>query len=592
MALLRTAESLTPAEILPPFLKHLKKEPLPSVAPELLQWQRKPFKLSSADRNGFVRIPQQDIMSCLALLRRDPMVRTAVKTVASALFRGGILVMGSKPTQGKSHGDDSLPSYTSEQIGIDTFVAASANKSTSAREESRRSASKEVQDEEDEYLSRILTRFAADLHEYAQAVGFCPWVAVPNAHPVYLYRPQRLNLERVTVWYKYNMFGECMFAFTATPEVINEILDFSMLGLHSLVPFGDNQFIIPGVFVEVWHKPDINGCLTSPVMPLIEPLEMFAVLRHCHMAASVSASAPVHVIQTKPPLDLGLQNRNLLKDSYLEQEAYSARDGAERSNGPRRIEGVVNRALDQIVGLANQWHGGPHQFEQIREGLIRSLHETVGKMMSNRIYLDDYEEVAKAPEARSPVDFTKTEVMVQQMVMMAFSLPPAMLQAESSRGRMNLDYNAMRVFNDAQQQLMSEMQRALQHVAEGIWAPARLARYAMDTALVEQISEEEARKHMKIHVVIPNIPSPEDIRSLHEEGVLKYDAYCEFMGQIYSIPRDRFEKTRRMDRMDVKTSTRQAGGTARRTRDMHPTTALRQREKRMKATVERRSGKG
>jgi hypothetical protein len=130
------------------------------------------------------------------------------------------------------------------------------------------------------------------------------------------------------------------------------------------------------------------------------------------------------------------------------------------------------------------------------------------------------------------------EIMLQQTKLMAQNVPPALIQAESSRSsRIGVDQSALGIFQQAQLHLRSHFSEVIEFMIGTVFAQESVAKMLSGIPLSAQLPPvEEVKKAAKPKVTIPGQPPPDVMNQLYMQGVLKYEALRKHLSGLYSIP--------------------------------------------------------
>jgi hypothetical protein len=373
-----------------------------------------------------------------------------------------------------------------------------------------------------EWSSAVWLTFISDALKALWMYGFVVWTWVPQPGAGAI--PCVVPLQKLEVMFKLNILGEPMWA-------IRE-----MDSIPSL--FGNTQQTAPPLnnfYVYTWHAPSAIGNLNSEVLSLRPTFQYLEQLKRCAVIAEIGKCRPAVIteeVETKQDVKLsGVFSETDLQDNFTDEALthYAARRTQFANTMPR----------DEFLNLTHE---------------IRYMFESqFGDHLGPRLDLPKHRKLARYPLPQAPGQIRELILLAQQNALMIFGIPPAMIQAESSKGKINLDMNAQAMYAHHMRNLKQKVLAMVHGVYSIIYGGQHVADYLLKIPLTESADLTKAREAAHVTITMPGIPPESILKELYLEGTLKYEAYRQYMSANYSIPIEHLEATPKLSIKDLLT---------------------------------------
>jgi hypothetical protein len=243
--------------------------------------------------------------------------------------------------------------------------------------------------------------------------GFVIWTWVPQ--PIIGAIPRVVPPDQVETMYHQNILGESMWAVRETGA------DQGIFGKNE-----DTQpYDLENFYVYTWDPPDRNGRLRSPIIVLSQNLTYLEGLKQCSIRAEMRRSFPAIITEhveckTDPNWDNVFdKHRGIVSGSDMERE--------------RERLGFVERRAEQMNRFANSMTR--EEFMNYTNDCMMIQEARNSDFIGPRLDLPNCRKLARHPLPEAPTDLLKWKLQMQQEVFMLFGIPPSMIQAESSKGK-------------------------------------------------------------------------------------------------------------------------------------------------------------
>jgi hypothetical protein len=370
----------------------------------------------------------------------------------------------------------------------------------------------------DEHMSAIWSSFGLQVLEQQDQFGFAAATFVSD--PVYRRVPRVLNLlDGIEIRHRVNIYNEQLFAFyqRATNGLFTDIMP------------------IPNVYVFCYTPPTINGHIISSVnslLPHVKHLSRMTV--YSQIAESRRCNPPVltETVERKTIADVDIDPVSRIQVSPADERRLSMLDKLARHANTIGVHspGVLMDKMDTILSSLNGIGIGPiHELE-------------AGKRYVN------------SQLAEGPANIDKLRVMNQQLCMMEFGIPPAMMQAESTHGKIGHNADARKTFDGHINMVKDRITGYIADMYHIMWDKQTMRNVIVGKPITEPLSDEEVVSSTSIQVSIPGRPSEETYKELYREGSLKRDAYIRYQSGMHHIPLESFETEPTLSLLDILTT--------------------------------------
>lgn len=465
----------------------------------LVQRARQPYDATQIMQIGWKLVDKQRLKLALKMRNEIPILRTALRVTGEAIKQSGLIVRIGKSSSTKYKTDDLFGktilnwgvqmAEDQETFGFGVAMGAPA------------------QPEIASLFSKSQDTFG-DLEKQLFALPVC-------------------NLD---IYHRQNVLGEHQWVVCEPPD----IMDPFMRSGSPLKP-------IPGCFVFWRNPPDENGNPQSTVLSLMSDYFWLEEMKACALGAARKRSNPVLVTERVV----------VQKDPQLHGIIPLPGDDCDETKVEQITmrEKLMDRALSIERSMGNWERAELNKYSAALGSIVSQLQAE--SSFGDRLDLPAERKLVRQVAAESPgMELQKLQIHFEQKVLMAFGIPPGMIQPESTHGKMVSNENAMEIMNAHLGANKQSIATAIQVMLRKLYQEKVAARYALQykPSLVQLI------QNTQITVELPSIPPEAKIQMFYEKGWLKYDALVGILSTLHLIPAEHFETTPKLSQMDLLTS--------------------------------------
>lgn len=451
-------------------------------------------------RKQYRQLNYQSIVDLLTFFDTDINVRTAFNIRMDALLAGSILFVKKK-----------------NERKFSTFADSSSIDS-------------------ENWYAQTYSQFCREVVRMLWTVGFCPCTFVPDA--AYVARPIVLSVEHVDILYRNDAYGQPQFLYYEKDE---------------LTP--TERKPMPNVHTFFWPDciPTRYGELRSYMTALIPDTAYEETLQVCDMMATI--------VRSNPPL---------VSEQMLEKyDTENIGDGINRNRSLRLGGGAAPEVpTESTVDTKNHAVETASEVRQVQATLALMNANNTNKLQSifsNRLdrrytkvplpeyKLDTNRHYVKHILAEGPGELMlKAQLQRTERVMTLLGVPMAMLtESSSTKGRRALSESSMQLFNNSQRLLKQQLISYMSQMYSMIYSWKHATEFVVNSKDDEVISEKEIEEATKVDIMMPGLPTDEQLEQLWMSGALKYEAYKKLMSVKTGIPLDQFEQFQKLDIKDL-----------------------------------------
>jgi hypothetical protein len=350
------------------------------------------------------------------------------------------------------------------------------------------------------------------------AWGFAFVTFVP--HPVFGWEPRELALPPTArVMYRKTLAGKPKYAIMVPKSEIDD---------DSLPVIGNTDMVfVPNAFAFTQDAPNEQGRLVSVAATVSLVLFAHESMKLITLKAIVQRSNP-RIITEALPEEKGQVDDILNNLQRLRTESKTVTETEDDS--------IKMARADHFARLANSMGTRKYQ-EAVRKYYMP---DGSGGMFGERYDLPKGRKYVKASIPEAPPDALPGELHLQQVVFMLFTLPPSVIQAESTRGRLTRDTSAENLLSQHRMQMRRQGIQLITEYFFILWAQTFRDHRIVNAGLGEPLNLAAA---MRFTITMPGIPPPEVVDQLYHDGFLKYEALINYKEASYSIPKEFFHRT-------------------------------------------------
>lgn len=417
-----------------------------------------------------------------------------------------------------------------------------------------------LSEDEKEWWSKTLVRVGRQGLRVRDCAGFVSWGWIPRPGAI-KGEPFVANFDHLLVNHNRGLLNLDDYVYVEKPQPHQ--LD-KMLGDITL-----QCRVLKNIYTTTEQGPNQQGGIVSRVSRLKSRLIGLRVTDLCSMRANIRRSMPDILVGSEveaPDLERAQPGR-----VRLYRQLIAAHDEGLLQPGELAAVGHASRGSsfkDQWMNsFANYYGERTFHTARTHPDLEPTAHAASvqqeaelmfdlqrGPVHGYKIELPPGHHVERTQLPEAPKDQKEMDLLVQQAVFMQWVVPPSMMQAESSQGRVTaVDHNMLTTWFAtvrATKQFLIDMFRDMLNV---IYRPEIIAHIMKTTPLTEKLTPEKLKRGLPIEIELPGSPPVEEIHNLYQLGVLKYEAYKEFLSSIYTMPESSFEATAKIKVEDLLT---------------------------------------
>ena len=300
--------------------------------------------------------------------------------------------------------------------------------------------------------------------------------------------------------------------------------------------------IIPKVMV--FHHPTqgpnpTTGRLQSRFYSLLTDFREVLHMRTNSGIAETHRAAPMIVTEHAPHT----------KDPHVNGTIpyFHNRPPCASSNNPNRSLTSADRVRARLSQLQSVMTNEHHQV--LGSHLSALANELLGD--SDRVDLPEERKLTRQLAAEPPTEMVKRRLLFQEHLFEIFGVPPAMLQTESANGKVVLNSNAVRMYEEHIAGMKQQLIPILQRILRRIFGLRLAARAVLSKPLDVKLTREQVKSATRIQVSLPGIPPINTLSELYQQGILKYDYYKKYLASIYQMPVEAFEAFPKLSQRDL-----------------------------------------
>ena len=411
------------------------------------------------------------------------------------------------------------------------------------------------------WYSQTYCSFGEALDRSLTAVDFaaCSWIP----HNQYVGVPTVLDMKKIHILYRKDVYSQGHFVFFEKMGVgSGGFLD----SMHKNGSLGTSKAMykyIPGVVV--YHDgrfPDENGTFSSKMTLL----DRDRTLDNNNMFSQYTAN----IQRASPPVFLEAVTQahdpNALTSTIQPGVSYLLGDGTGPAGYHMKSESLSNDSSEAAQRNAETFARKQHLYATVllehgKEGLDRvsNMAKNQIDLMSDngmrQIYLDEGRRYVSPQMPEGPGQFTiDFRVAKLEMTCLLLGMPLSMVsQSSSLGGKTSMNENSFTIFTHTQKRKKQLLLSFMHDMYERIYAPHH-ALQRLESTPVDKL--EDAMSSMQIEstgvqILMPGLPEDATLDKIYLQGVLKYDAYCDYMSSRHSIPRECFESSAKVSLDDL-----------------------------------------
>lgn len=388
------------------------------------------------------------------------------------------------------------------------------------------------------WRSNMLVSHCESVYRHKQCLGFMPWLIIPNAYDVGEVRP--LNMEEVMCMYEVSLISEPRYAFFEKPTLENglgkEIFNGFVVGRP-----------IPNVYVTTWQAPASNGRLRSVVSLLRQEKLFIADYQEAARRANRRLANP-HIVTQMPNIQMshgkGSYDENVLILNNTKD------DKAGQQNTKDKLYSTVSATLQARGQLDDP------AFESIQEDFMCRVRTAAREPEGIRVDLEAGRELVSQVLPQGPKDLVQNLILHAQLVYQVMEVPASMIQTESARGKIASgdDSHAGMLFRNSQMKLKQLLTNQVTLVYNTIHNPVKMEKYFVTLPLYEEIDDEKMKQAVNTaEVRMPGTPPEAELKELLLMGVLKPEAFVQYIARIHNIPIEDLYKKPQTSLTDIMT---------------------------------------
>jgi hypothetical protein len=373
----------------------------------------------------------------------------------------------------------------------------------------------------DQY-SQIWSQWGMQILEQQDIWGFA--VATFVSDEIHGFVPRVLNLlDGIEIRHRMNKFSEHLFAFYQHPTVSSGL--------------GPSSLPLPNVYVFCATPPGQRGEIRSKVASLQGPAEHLDKMTQFSIVAESKRCNPVVMTEH---MEYGF--RTSFDDPAMSGSRYP-RISSEQERCASLLDRLTKHA--NVFGVSS-----PGALLEKADHLMALLASPAGAPTH---HLDSDRKYVAPQMAEPPIDLDKLRLSYQQLVMMQWGMPPGMMQAESTHGKIGHNEDARKIFDENVRSIKDKVAGYIADMYHIMWDKVLMERAILSTPLHERLTERKLVSATHVEVSIPGRPSEVVYTQLYREGTLKWEHYKRYQAGMHSIPLDAFEEKPGLSRIDLLT---------------------------------------
>ena len=465
---------------------------------KFIQRQQDPydFKTTLGD-SRFQELNMQQAVALEDFCVRDPTVLTALDIEISAILGGGILL--------KRHNGTS------------------------------------VSEQELSEFQRVYTTLLTWCIIQEWALGSVFIILEPNPSKPGAFNPRVMYMKDVKAYFHTNVFRRTTWMFREESARNSLSLDFAA-ALGSKAD-GIGGRVLRNVFVHTIIPPAPDGSVRSKIVSLQGETSFVETRKGFALNAEGLNSNPLTYTEAREQRPDAILGR-VVPDDGLSLSSGSSGSGASADDliaakRRRMAERLADDEIRRQVDLANRL--GPTNYRAVHQALTEKIWKNLGSENGRRVDIEDDRRLVNGPVAQAPADLIQSQVYRQQMVFMLLGIPPALIQPESTRGRLS-ENNSISLFQKHVQLRKQQMVAIAKAIYEKCHAAELAEQYTSRIPVDEKITDIPADA-MSVEITLPGIPEDSILEKLYAQGLLKYEAYVEHMSVSHSMDQSNFNKS-------------------------------------------------
>jgi hypothetical protein len=414
--------------------------------------------------------------------------------------------------------NDPIIRIVAEAVRSRVFSGKVRIEKAGAREEKK--VEKKDTDPLEEQYSQIWSSWGMQILEQQEMWGFAAATFVSD--PIHGFVPRVLNLlDGIEIRYRVNKFNERLFAFYQRP------MPSSGLGPTSLP--------LPNVYVFPDTPPGNRGEIRSKVASLGPVQEHLEMMTRFSLAAESRRCNPTVMTE------------------HVEYNYKTEWNPADPSSYPR-VTSEQERCMsfvDRLAKHANTFGvSSPGVLLNKADHMLALLTASGG---SPTHHLDPGRRYVSPQMPEPPADIERLRLSYQQIVMMLWQMPPPVMQAESTHGKIGHNEDSRRMFDESIKTIKDRIAGYMADMYHIMWDKPNMEKEILSTPLHTPLTADSILRSTWITVSIPGRPAEPVYSGLYREGSLKWSAYRLYQSGMHSIPLESFEEEPKLSLIDLMT---------------------------------------
>jgi hypothetical protein len=359
------------------------------------------------------------------------------------------------------------------------------------------------------------------------SIGFAPCVKQP--HGFYVGVPVCLNLARIIILYRLDVYGFPHFVFLEQPE-----------GLQLLPRY------IPDVVVYYESLPTATGEFRSKISTLQFDLELEGMLFESALTAVRLRANPTLFLQEntkKHDPESLLSALNPMADSVLFGDgtgAYSDGESNMRAEANRAEEEQDERRRYQYSRMVSML--GPAGLQRV-ENVTKQWIKAMSAQGHKEHFLPPNRVLASQQNAECPDDLLiNFRIARMERILNCFGIPLGMISQTSSLGggeKQSQNQEVFTIFVHTQKQKKEQLLGFMYDMYSRIYQVHHVMQRLKD---VGKGQAHQVTPKADVLIRMNNLPEDALLDNLYKMGALKYEAYTRYMGEKHGIPQEDFNE--------------------------------------------------
>jgi hypothetical protein len=379
------------------------------------------------------------------------------------------------------------------------------------------------------WTSNVWMKWIKECMRYAWSWGFIVTSCIP--HRKFGWEPRVVHLPPgACIMYRITTLGAPQLA-VLIPLACVKPLEYANMTLCDLKGFEDYGFL-PNAHV-FWRKPPLaDGTIVSSVAAAGKVIADVERLRELYWKAAQERAQPAIVTEAIPSnVDSRLQAdlntvgardpNNAMRNSSLDP---SLLDDLERE-----YSRVKATRMTRILGGL-----GVDVVNQMLQSRDLGFGGGAGVNGPKRIDIPAGRKPAASKLPEGPAEMMQWQLYAQQQIFMIWTIPPSVIQAESTRGRVTSDTNAQHLLKYHREKNKKEALALVEQFYNIVWQDTLHELYVKSAPVGSDLKD---RMGSKTTVTMPGIPPDDKLRELLFDGVIKPDKYVDLVAINTSLPR-------------------------------------------------------